>query len=317
MALTQQLSHRVQSTSWAALKPNTEPLKCPHQQMVKNYGWSPWAGQTVKLRCRSASNPWQFLNWQSHGEENNGVGSWIADDFGDTEVELIERGDESLNYEQIQSLDPDVILNVRAAFDDQAYERLSEIAPTIQATEGTPDYAVNWRDHTRTIAQGLGKVEEGEAQVAELEEKIADIKDEHPQFDGVELVSGSKFGDAYGASLPGDARFDLYGDLGFVLDADIAELPSPDGFFAAVSVEQVEAMDSDIAVLTTIGYPIEELEHDALINSLDVVKDGRAIIVDPESDIMAGTTAGTVPSLSVALDQVVPELEDVVAKLEN
>ena len=98
------------------------------------------------------------------------------------EVELIERGDESLNYEQIQSLDPDVILNVRAAFDDQAYERLSEIAPTIQATEGTPDYAVNWRDHTRTIAQGLGKVEEGEAQVAELDEKIADIKDEHPNL---------------------------------------------------------------------------------------------------------------------------------------
>lgn len=274
-----------------------------------------WSDGEVALSL--GIKPVAIFDWQSHGAENKGVGSWATDGFGDSNVELIERGDESLNYEQIQALDPDVILNVRAAFDDKAYERLSQIAPTVQAPEGTPAYAVNWRDHTSIVATALGKKDEGAALVDTLETKITETQGAHPEFKGVELVSGSKFGDAYGASLPGDARFDMYGDMGFVLDPEVKALPSPDGFFAAISVEQVKALDTEVAVMTTIGLPIEDLKNDELLQSLEVFKDGRAVVLDPKDTVMAGSTAGTVQSISLAMDAVIPQLESAVAKIDS
>lgn len=272
-----------------------------------------WSDGEVALSL--GVKPVAIFDWQSFGAENKGVGAWATEDFGDVVPELIERGDESVNYEQIQALNPDVILNVRAALDEKVNTRLSEIAPTISAPSGTADYAVEWRTHTAVIAEALGKVDEGKKLVAGLDAKFADARTAHPEFDGVEFVSGSKFGAAYGASLPGDARFDMYGDLGFVLAPAVAALPAPDGFFAAISVEQVTALDTQVAALTTIGLPIEDLSNDPLIKSLDVIKDGRTLLLDPKGPAMTGATAGTVESIGLALDTVVPLLADAVAKL--
>ncbi|WP_030149645.1 iron-siderophore ABC transporter substrate-binding protein [Mycetocola saprophilus] len=271
-----------------------------------------WSDGEVALSL--GVKPVAIYDWQSFGEKNKGVGPWATAEFGKDTPVLIPRTDATLNYEQIQSLNPDVILNVRAALDEKVWQRLNEIAPTVSAVKGTPDYAVKWTDHTRMIAKVLGKEKEGETLIKGLEDKIATIRSEHPEFAGKTFTSGSKFGDAYGASLPGDARFDLYGDLGFVLNPAIKALPAQ-GFYAPVSVEQVPAMDADTAVLTTIGYPLQAIKDDALIQALPMVKDGRAIFADPEGIVMAGSSAGTIRALELTLDEVVPQLADSVAKL--
>lgn len=259
--------------------------------------------------------PVAIFDWQGFGAENKGVGPWAAERFGDTVPELIERADESVNYEQIQALDPDVILNVRAALDEKVHQRLSQIAPTVSAPKDSPDFAVDWRTHTSVIARSLGRDAEGEELISGLEDRFAELREQHPEFEGVTLASGSKFGDAYGANLPGDSRFDIYGELGFVLNPAIQELPNPSGFFAAVSIEQVSALDADVAVLTTIGYPLSELTEDPLIQSLPVVREGRTVFADPDSDLMRGATAGTVEGIGIALDAVVPDLADAVDSL--
>ncbi|TDQ54249.1 ABC transporter substrate-binding protein [Actinorugispora endophytica] len=274
-----------------------------------------WSDGEVALSL--GVKPVAIHDWQSFGAENKGVGSWAADQFGDDTPELIESTDGSVNYEQIQALDPDLILNVRAALDDKAHERLSEIAPTVAPPKDTPDFAVDWRTHTSVIAQALGREAEGEELVADLDARFEELRTEHPEFEGVTMASGSKFGDAYGASLPGDSRFDIYGELGFVLNPAIEELPNPSGFYAGVSVEQVSALDADVAVLTTIGYPLSELTEDPLIQALPVVEDERALFVDPEGDVMRGATAGTTASIGIALDAVVPDLTEAVDKLED
>lgn len=271
-----------------------------------------WSDGEVALSL--GVKPVAIYDWQSFGEANKGVGEWATAEFGDETPVLIPRGDETLNYEQIQSLNPDVILNVRNSLDEKVYERLSDIAPTVSAPEGTPDWAIKWDAQVTQIAAALGKVDEGKASVAELTTKIADAKKAHPEFDGVEFVSASKFGDAYGANLAGDARFDLYAGLGFVQTPAVAALPAQ-GFYAPVSIEQVTALDSQVGILTTIGYPLQTIKDDSLISSLQMVKDGRGIFADPEGNIMAGTSAGTVAGLSLALDEALPLLTDAVGKL--
>lgn len=273
-----------------------------------------WSDGEVALSL--GVKPVAIYDWQSFGEKNKGVGPWATAEFGDESPVLIPRGDESLNYEQIQSFNPDVILNVRNALDDKVYERLSDIAPTVSAPAGTDDWAVKWTEHTAQVATALGKKAEGAALVESLQKRIADLRSENPEFEGVTFVSGSKFGDAYGASLAGDARFDLYNDLGFVQNPAVLALPAQ-GFYAPISVEQVAALDAQVGILTTIGYPLQAIKDDALIQSLAMVSEGRAVLADPEGDIMSGSSAGTVGGINLVLDSVIPELKAAVAKLSS
>lgn len=258
--------------------------------------------------------PTAIFDWQGFGEENKGVGPWATGEFGDATPTIMPIGDGTFNYEQIQMLEPDVILNVRSKLDDKIYQRLSQIAPTISPPEGTPDYAINWRDQTKIIAQALGKTPDGEQQITATEEKIGTAKTANPTFAGKTFVYGAKFGPAYGAYLPGDARFDLFADLGFVPNPAVENL-SASGFFANVPVEQVAALDADVSALTTIYLPASDLTGDPLINSLPVVKDGRAIFLDEKSETNQGLQAGTPGSLSVALDEVLPQLQEAAAKV--
>lgn len=256
--------------------------------------------------------PVAIYDWQGFGEETKGVGPWASDMFGDDDPTLLARSaEDGYDYEKILSLEPDLILNVRAALDDDAYERLSQIAPTVQAPKDTPDFAVDWRTQTEVISEALGKADEGTEKVAELDDRFAAVRDEHPEFDGRTIAVGAKFGDSYGVSLPGDTRLDFYTELGFVPNDGIEDLPNTGGFFADVSNERLDVFDADVAVLFGIGLPVSEVEGDPKIRNLQVVRDGRALFSAPPE----GVTAGTVPSLVAALDDTLPQLTITVDKL--
>ncbi|UED86201.1 ABC transporter substrate-binding protein [Streptomyces profundus] len=257
--------------------------------------------------------PVAVYDWLGFGEEQKGVGPWASELFGAETPEVIENVNQALNYEQIQSLEPDLILNTRSANDEEQYERLSSIAPTVSPPADTPAYATPWETQTRLVAEALGREEDGERLVTEVEERIAEAAAEHPEFEGVGAVTGSKFGEAYGASLPGDARFDLLAQLGFELHQPVAELPSSEGFYAPVATEQVEVLDAELAVLFPIGYTLDELLDDPLLQSLQVVRDDRAVFLDGEGEISQAFSAASVLSIPLALDGLLPQLASAVA----
>src|SRR5690606_35561137 len=129
----------------------------------------------------------------------------------------------------------------------------------------------------------------------------------NPDYEGVTVASAAKFGDAYGAYLPGDGRFDLLGDLGFVNNPPIEDLEA-NGFFATVPVEQVSALDAEVAVILPIGFTLAETESDPLISSLSVVQESRAIFIDPDSELAGAWAASSVLSIPFVLDELTPQL---------
>lgn len=258
--------------------------------------------------------PVAVFDWQGFGPENHGVGPWAAELFGDTEPVLIERGDESLNYEQILGLEPDLILNTRSGNDEAEFENLSEIAPTVYGPEGAGAYATEWTDQLTLIGEAVGKADEAAAVLADVQEQIAEAAAAHPEFEGLTTASVAKFGDAYGAYLPGDGRFDLLAELGFVNNPAIADLESA-GFFANASAESITAFDADTAVILPIGYTLEETQQDALLSSLSVVQDGRAVLIDPDSELAGAWGASSALSIPVVLDQLVPQLAEAAGRL--
>lgn len=258
--------------------------------------------------------PVGVYDWQSFGADNKAVGPWATDLFGDVTPEIIEDSGDTVNYEQIQALEPDLILNTRSAGDEKQYERLSEIAPTVFAPKGTAAFATPWDVQLEQVAAALGKTQEGDALVSATKQSINEAADLHQEFAGLTTVAATKFGDAYGAYLEGDGRFDILADLGFQQNPAVLDLEAS-GFYAAVSAEQVSAFDADVAVLLPIGFSAADTTADPLLASLRVVQDGRAIVLDPADELTQAYSAASVLSIPVVLEQLVPKLAEAAAKV--
>lgn len=289
--------------------PNGAPgYSLPGQPRVVALGWS---DGSVALELGVA--PVAIYDWMNFGEGTKGVGEWDVDAFGDSTPELISsQSAGEFNMQQIEELDPDLILNVRAKADSDINTALSKIAPVVTAPAGTGDYAVDWQTQTELIGAALGKRTDADALVATTTTAQQAVKNEHPEFADRTFVYAAKYGTAYGAYLPGDARFDFFAELGFVANPPITQLQSS-GFFAQVPVERVSDLDAQTALFTTITLPFSDLDNDTLINSLAVVRDGRALRL-PESDpAILALSSGTPKSLSFALERITPQLASVAA----
>lgn len=259
--------------------------------------------------------PVAVFDWQGFGAENKGVGPWATELFGDVDPEIIERGDEDLNYEQIELLDADVILNTRSSNDEEEFDRLNEIAPTVYAPEGTGAFATDWKTQMTSVASALGLSDEGATIVSDTETAIADAAAANPAFAGLTVAAASKFADAYGAYTEGDGRFDILADLGFVSAPSIEALRTDDSFYVAVSAENASAFDADVLVVTSIGFTAAETEADPVLASLPVVSEGRTVFIDPDSDLTGAYSAASVLSIPVVLETLVPELAAAAAAL--
>ncbi|MFG0221325.1 ABC transporter substrate-binding protein, partial [Streptococcus suis] len=85
-------------------------------------------------------------------------GPW-AEKLYDTAPEIIATLEP--DYEAIAALDPDLILDVKSSGEQQRYDRLSEIAPTVGPPKGGDNYLTSMDDQVTMISEALGKEDEG------------------------------------------------------------------------------------------------------------------------------------------------------------
>lgn len=291
--------------------PSAEPnLGLPANPRVVALGWS-----DGEIALSLGVKPIAIYDWMSFGAKTKGVGPWVSSKFGsDTPTIISAQSAGTFNYQQLKELKPDVILNVRGKDDDKVLASLRKIAPVVTAPTGSPDYGVNWKVQTNLIGKALGKGSQATSLISQTTAVEQKIKTANPNFAGKTFVSGTKFGEAYGAYIKGDARFDVFSDLGFVQNPAVLKLQSA-GFFASVPVEQVKSLDADVALLTTIAKPLSELKSDKNLNSLSVVRDGRAIELADTDPTVQALSAGTPESLKYALEKLEPQLKAAVGKL--
>ena len=269
-----------------------------------------WSDAEVALAL--GVTPVAVYDWQGFGEDNNGVGPGAAELFGDTEPVIIQNVGDALDYETIASLDPDLILNTRSAGDEEQFDRLSTIAPTVYAPAGTAAYGTAWDVQTLQVAQALGKQADGERLVAGIEAQIAAAAAAHPEFEGLTAVTGTKFGDQYGAYITGDFRWDLLEALGFTQNPPVLALPAQ-GFYVPLSAEQISALDAVVAVFFPIGFTLDELLADSLIASLNVVKENRTGFLAGDDELAQAFSAASPLSIPLVVDGLAADLANVVA----
>jgi iron complex transport system substrate-binding protein len=244
-------------------------------------------------------------------------------------------GDE-LDLEQIAALEPDLIVGVYSGITEEQYEQLSMIAPTLAGPVGSTDYNEPWREMTRLIGTAVGQADRAEEVVAEIEGLFEEAKEEHPEFDGAEVITAAAWtADSTGVYTSGDPRAEFLAELGMQTPPEVDELAEDGSFWAPVSAELIgDTFDRADDAVVVIGAPSEEepgasdvLEDASTFATSRVSEEGRVVLLDtPATDIAFSfasplsirfTLAHLVPQLAAAIDgdpaTVVPASPETVA----
>ncbi|TDX31760.1 iron complex transport system substrate-binding protein [Modicisalibacter xianhensis] len=206
---------------------------------------------------------------------SDGVASYLQDRAGDIAVVGTAR---EINIESVVAQRPDVILAAPRLPEEQ-YQLLSRIAPTlVPASE--PYQPDTWKEEARFFAQALGREAQLEDAISEVEQRAAELSEQHPQA-SASLVRWMP----QGALVMSEAIFasTLLSASGFVVsDGDVVKQGRPHS--DPLSLENLSRIDSDWLFLATLNNEGDEALASAKSSPafarLDVVERGQVVPVD-------------------------------------
>jgi len=234
------------------------------------------------------------------------VWPWAQDKLGDVIPEAV--GGESINFEKIAALQPDLILALYAGVTEEEYGILSQIAPTVAQPGDYVDYGIPWQELTLTVGKAVGQAAAAEALIAGVEEKFVQVRAEHPEFAGATSIVATPYEGiwVYGAQ---DVRGRLLTMLGFELPAGLAEITGAE-FGGNLSMERADLLDVDVIIWLDAAEAEGELGGPVYQN-LPVHTEGREVHLSSYDDPLGGATSFvSVLSLPFLLDGLVPQLAD-------
>lgn len=221
------------------------------------------------------------------------------------ESEIVLYGDISEQLEEIASYQPDIILAGYVS-DEQAYQALSGIAPTIPVMD--PDAVLDtWEDTAEAAGEIFGKQEQARAIIDDVAGQIAAFRAEHPDAEGRTFSFGQFTGDQYGlVSAATDPAAQLLSSFGLVLDPRaVAAADGADRVL--VSLEQVDVLAADLLLMWPLGQA-SDLDTLAGWNDLPAVRNQTLLLVN--NDNASAFAYPTVYSVPFALQMIRPAFEN-------
>lgn len=242
----------------------------------------------------------------TYGQTAAGTTAWGAGEFDPAKTTLLDTGDK-YPFEKIAALKPDVILAPYEGFDEATYKILSGIAPTV-AYPGAP-WQTTWQDQTLLVGEALGKKADAEKLITGIQDKIAQVASEHPEFKGKTITVGSFGPDNY-VYLPGDPRVQILNEMGFQNAPGVEALEKTNTkkeFSLAISKEKIADVDADVLVAYVDGIGTQKFLSDPVFSSLGAVKRGGAYALQ-DQQVISGMSAVSVLSVPWVLDKMLPGL---------
>ena len=257
----------------------------------------------------------------NYGEtDKNGLLPWTGEKYAELgeESPVVYDDVDGLDYEAISDSNPDVILAAYSGITQEEYDLLSEIAPVVAYPENA--WQTLWRDQITMNATALGKKDEGDALVKELETLISDKTSKYSDIEGKTAVfcyfNPADLGKFY-IYLPSDPRAAYLTDLGFEFPESISELAKEsDSFSIEVSSENIDVLkDADIIVSYGNDELLKALQNDALLSTVPAVKNGAVALIEDGSELSASCTPSAL-SIPATIDEYLEIMADAASKVK-
>lgn len=284
----------------------TEITEAPER--VVAWGWAS-ADAAIALGVTPVAIP-----KQSYGGDADGVLPWIREalEADGEEVPTILSETEEPPYEEIAAADPDVILATYSGLTQEQYDLLEEIAPVV----AYPDqpWSTPWREVVTTTGEALGKAEEAEKVLEDIDAEVDAAAEEHPELAGRTVAAVADSAGTFYVYRDTDPRVEFTLDLGLESAPSVDELANGEStFFYTLSYEELDKLTSDVLVV----YAATQEEADRFLASkpakaMAQVQNGTVAQV-VGADFVASVSPPTALSLTWGLDEYVGLLSDAVA----
>ncbi|MFS0883788.1 iron-siderophore ABC transporter substrate-binding protein [Aeromicrobium sp. 179-A 4D2 NHS] len=252
-------------------------------------------------------------------DDTDGLHPWVKDKLdelgGETPV-LFDETD-GIDAAAVAKSEPDLILAPNSGLTKEEYETLSKIAPTI----AFPDKAwgTTWRQALELTGEALGKSDEAEKLIADLEKQIDDATAERPEIKGKTAVMSwidpsdlSKVGyyTAY------DTRAQFLNDLGFETPEFVESSKDSDQFFLEISAEKADELNgADVFVGYGDDAALKKVQADPLLGKVTAFQRGSAALLKDNTPLAAAVSPSAL-SIPWMLDDYVTLLADAAAKVK-
>ena len=225
-----------------------------------------------------------------YGEQPDATWPWAHDLLDGAEPKVLGVAD-GLEFEKIAALDPDLIVGTNAGITAKDYELLSAIAPTITNVADSNDYFSPWPEQVLQIARALGREDDGQQIIDDLQSRYAEVAAAHPEW--ADLTATFSQGGPYDGILyvyPAGLSTEFLTDLGFTMTTGLEDYAPEAGSQAEISAENVGLIDADVAVFATeSAKQFDQLQDFGTIGSLPAVR---------ETDRRTPTRSSPAPSTS-------------------
>ena len=238
------------------------------------------------------------------GEYDNAVWPW-AQPLLESEPEVI-RGE--LNYEQIAATNPDVIFAIRSGITQEDYAQLSKIAPVVAVPKGVGDYSLTWDERARTVGRVLNRKAEAEARIESIQAQLAAVENAHPDWRDKTFAMAT-YWNGVGVYSAEDTSVALIEKMGLTVAPAIRDLTEEGEFYITLSEEKLPLIDTDVLFWFTAGDAMKQIEALAWRPQMRAYKEGREIFLPTNSDRNGALSYGTLLSLPVAVERLVPLIE--------
>ncbi|WP_422769148.1 iron-siderophore ABC transporter substrate-binding protein [Plantactinospora sp. WMMC1484] len=244
-------------------------------------------------------------------ERPYGKWPWAQPLWGSTPPEIVGERDD-YNLEKIAALRPDLIIGLYSGMTQEQYQKLSQLAPTVAQPKGFDDYAAPWQEMTLQAGRALGKLDQAEKLISDVDARFAKARQEHPGFAGksVAVVDPYEAG-KYAVFAPSDPKVVFMTQLGFTVPDAIVQAAGKE-YAAEIGSERLDLVDVDkLLFLTSDASAEPRVKADKVYTTLEVAKQNRAVFLPYEDPPLgAALSFSTVLSVPYALDQILPLLGD-------
>ncbi|MGW0708419.1 iron-siderophore ABC transporter substrate-binding protein [Streptomyces sp. NPDC002643] len=288
---------------------STEVTKAPERVVTVGYT----DDQTVlAFGVKPVGMTDQYPNPEGQSPDINTQWPWTKDKWGDSKPEVImKNGDSGPNFEKIASLRPDLIIAVYSEVDQAAYDKLSKIAPTVARTKAEKEpFSAPWQDNALQIAKALGKADEGQKMVDDIQGQLDTAKSDHPELADQTAVALSWYENSVAPFTSTDVRGRLVSGIGYKYQTEIDKI-ADGSFYTKLSPERIDLVDVDHIFVINDKADTDALKKFELFANLDAVKKGNvSYLLDSEGPAVgAAISQGTLLSMPYAIDELVKSVE--------